>query len=66
MTTDAMVVEAGRAERRAAPSRPAIPSGAEPGLGQSSGLPMPGEGQVHQDQRGLQGRLAYPPDEGLQ
>ena len=48
------------------PSRPAIPSGAEPGLGQSSGLAMPGEGLGHEAQRGLQRRLAYPPDEGHQ
>jgi len=53
-----------RAERRAAPSRPAIPSGAEPAHGQSSGLRVPGEGLGHQARRGLQGRPAYTTDEG--
>ena len=46
------------------PSRPAIPLGAEARHGQSSGLPMPGKGLVHTDQRGLQGRPTYPSDEG--
>ncbi len=59
-----MAIEAARAERRAAPSRPAIPSGAEPAHGQSSGLRVPGEGLGHQARRGLQGRPAYTTDEG--
>jgi len=46
------------------PSRPAIPSGAEPGRDQSSGLITPGEGLCRQAQRGLQGRPRYPSDEG--
>jgi hypothetical protein len=54
-----------RAERRAAPSRPTIPSGAEPGRGQSGGLAAPGEGRGLPAPRGLQDRLAYPPAEGL-
>jgi len=53
-----------RAERRAAPSRPAVPLGAEPGLEQSGGLFMPGEGLGLLAQRGLQDRPAYPSDEG--
>ncbi len=53
-----------RDERRAAPSRPAIPPGAEPGREQSSGLFVPGEGLGQLAQRGLQGRVAYPPHEG--
>jgi hypothetical protein len=65
MTNDVMVVAAWRTERRAAPSRPPIPSGAEPGREQSSGLFLPGEGPGHQDRRGLQGRAMYPSDEGL-
>ncbi len=58
------VAIAARAERQAAPSRPAVPSGAEPGHGQSRGLAMPGEGQGCVALRGLQGRPAYPPGEG--
>ncbi len=54
-----------RVERRAAPSRPAISSGAEPGQAQSGGLRLPGEGPVQQARRGLQGRPTYPSDEGL-
>jgi hypothetical protein len=46
------------------PSRPAIPSGAEPGREQSGGLFTPGEGLCRQAQRGLQGRPTYPSDEG--
>jgi len=61
-----MAIEAARAERRAAPSRPAIPSGAEPGRGQSSGLATPGEGLRRLAQCGLRGRFAYPQTEGLQ
>jgi oxaloacetate decarboxylase alpha subunit len=53
-----------RAERRAAPSRPAIPSGAEPGRGQSGGLSSPGEGLSREARRGLQGRPTYPSVEG--
>jgi hypothetical protein len=51
-----------RAERRAAPSRPAIPSGAEPGRGQSGGLSSPDEGPGCKARRGLQGRPTYPSD----
>jgi [NiFe] hydrogenase diaphorase moiety small subunit len=47
------------------PSRPAIPSGAEPGHARSGGPCMPGEEQGAPALRGLQGRPAYPPDEGL-
>ena len=46
------------------PSRPAIPSGAESGREQSSGLIAPDEGLCRQARRGLQGRPAYPSDEG--
>jgi hypothetical protein len=46
------------------PSRPAIPSGAEPGHEQSGGLFMLGEGAGRQDGRGLQGRLTYSSAEG--
>ena len=53
----------GRHEQSA--SRPAIPPGAEPGRGQSSGLASPGEGLGQQAQRGLQGRPTDPSDEGL-
>lgn len=55
-----------RAERRAALSRPAVPSGAEPGREQSGGLGMPGEGLGPLAQRGLQDRPTYPSDEGQQ
>lgn len=48
------------------PSRSAIPSGAESGHEQSGGLFTPGEGLCFQAQRGVQGRPAYSPDEGLQ
>jgi hypothetical protein len=53
-----------RAERRAAPKRARIPSGAEPGHEQSGGLFVPGEGLGLLAQRGLQGRPGYSPDEG--
>jgi simple sugar transport system permease protein len=53
-----------RAERRAVPSRPAIPSGAEPGRGLSSGQATPGEGLGQEAQRGRHGRPAYSTDEG--
>jgi hypothetical protein len=65
-----------RAERRAVPRaqahthvhaqpKPArVPSGAEPGREQSSGLFTPGEGLGHLTQRGLQDRPMYPSDEG--
>ena len=56
--------DAGRAERRAAPKPARVPSGAEPGHGQSSGLAVPGEGLDCKAQRGLQGRPTYPSDEG--
>jgi hypothetical protein len=46
------------------PSRPAIPSGAEPRREQSSGLRSLGEGLCRLAQRGLQGRPTYPSDEG--
>ena len=54
-----------RAERRAAPKPARIPSGAEPGREQSSGLFAPGEGLGRLAQRGLQGRPTYSSDEGL-
>jgi prolyl-tRNA editing enzyme YbaK/EbsC (Cys-tRNA(Pro) deacylase) len=57
--------EEARDERRAAPSRPAIPAGAEPGHGQSSALVVPGEGPGQVAQRGLQGRPVDSPGEGL-
>ena len=47
------------------PSRPAIPSGAEPGREQSGGLFAPGEELGTWAQRGLQGRPTYPSAEGL-
>ena len=53
----------GQRPQVAKPAR--IPSGAEPGHEQSSGLFVPGEGLGHQAQRGLQGRPVYSPDEGL-
>ena len=59
------VLQCARAERRAAPSRPAIPSGAEPGQSQSSGLRLPGEGPRRQARRGQQGRPTSPSAEGL-
>ena len=40
--------------------------GAEPGRGQSSGLATLGEGLGQPARRGLQGRPAYPPGEGLE
>jgi hypothetical protein len=52
-----------RAERRAAPSRPAIPSGAEPGHKESGGLFVPGEEPGLLARRGLQGRSTYSSDE---
>ena len=55
-----------RAERRAAPSRPAVPLGAEPGHKQSGGLFVPGEELGLQAQCGLQDRPTYPSDEGHQ
>lgn len=53
-----------RAERRAAPSRPAIPSGAEIGHKQSCGLFVPIEGSGLLARCGLQGRPTYSSDEG--
>jgi hypothetical protein len=55
-----------RAERRAVPSRPAVPSGAESGHKQTRGLFVPDEGPGPLARRGLQGRPTYPSDEGLQ
>jgi len=60
-----MNIEARPAERRAAPSRTAIPLGAEAVHKQSSGLFVPAEESGPLGRRGLQGRLAYSPDEGL-
>jgi|GEM_PF-4123131 len=63
-----------RAERRAAighkeaasrPCRPAVPSVAEPGREQSSGLFAPGDELGRKAERGLQDRPTYPSDEGL-
>ena len=48
----------------AQPKPARVPSGAEPGREQSSGLFMPGEGLGRMDQRGLQDRPMYPSDEG--
>jgi hypothetical protein len=60
-------VKAGeRTERRAAPSRAVIPSGAEAGHGESCGLTVPAEEQQPRLLRGLQGRPTYPSDEGHQ
>ena len=56
---------AGRTPGRPKP-QPSFPSGAEPGHEQSSGLFAPGEGLGREAQRGLQGRPAYSPGEGLQ
>jgi hypothetical protein len=53
-----------RAERRAAPSRPTIPSGAEPGHRQSGGLFVPGEEPGLLARRGLPGRPTHPSAEG--
>ena len=47
-----------RAERRAAPKRARIPSGAEPGHEQSGGLFVPGEGLGLLAQRGQIGRAS--------
>ncbi len=57
--------DTGRAERRAAPKPARVPSGAEPGQEQSSGLFMPGEEPGRKTRRGLQGRPTYSSDEGL-
>ena len=56
--------DAGRAPGRPKPAR--IPLGAEPGRGQSSGLAALGEGLGQPARRGLQGRPAVPPSEGLE
>ena len=53
-----------RAERRAAPSRPAVPLGAEHGHEQSGGLFVPCDELGRKAQRGLQDRPTYPSDEG--
>jgi hypothetical protein len=55
-----------RAERRAAPKPARIPTGAEPGREQSSGLFTPGEGLGLPAQCGLQDRATYSLAEGLQ
>jgi hypothetical protein len=47
------------------PSRPAIPSGAEPGHKAFGGRLVPSEGLSRLAQCGLQGRPTYPSDEGL-
>ena len=52
-----------RAQARTEP-RLSLPSGAEPGHGQSGGLTVTGEGLRHQAQRGPQDRPTYPTDEG--
>ena len=54
---------ADRAPGRPKPGR--VPSGAEPGHCQSSGLVMPGEELGLLAKCGLQGRPTYPSDEGL-
>jgi hypothetical protein len=54
-----------RAKRRPAPKPARIPSGAEAGYGESSGLAMPAEEQQLWLLRGLQGRPTYALDEGL-
>ncbi len=53
-----------RAERWAAPEPARIPSGAEAGLEQASGLLMPAEEMRRVPHRGLQGRPTYSLDEG--
>jgi hypothetical protein len=54
-----------RAVRRAAPKPARIPSRAEAGHGESSGLAVPAEEQQRLLLRGLQGRPMYSSDEGL-
>ncbi len=54
-----------RAERRAAPSRPAGSWGAEAGHIAPGGRDVPAEGLRHMPQRGLQDRPTHPSDEGL-
>jgi hypothetical protein len=49
---------------RPRPSRPAIPSGAEPGHELSGGLLVPGEARGQLAPRGLQGRPTDSSDEG--
>jgi hypothetical protein len=61
--TTVCIEAAGRAPGR--PKLADIPSGAEPGQAQSSGLRRPGEGPGQQARRRLQGRPTYPSDEGL-
>ena len=57
---------AGTARVRPQFTKPArLPTGAEPGRVQSGGLFAPGEELGPWAQRGLQGRPAYSPDEGL-
>ena len=46
--------------------RHSLPLGAEPGHGQSGGLPLPGEGLGSNAGRGLQDRSTYSSNEGLQ
>jgi len=59
-----MNFDARRAERRAAPSRPAVPSGAEPGHTQSLRIVCAWRGAGPLVRRGLQDRPTYPSDEG--
>lgn len=59
------VADRQRAERWAAPESARIPSGAEAGHGESSGLAVPAEEQRPWLLRGLRGRPAYSTDEGL-
>jgi hypothetical protein len=54
-----------RAEHRAAPEPARIPSGAEPGHGQSLRTGRAWRGAGPQARRGLQGRPTYSSDEGL-
>jgi hypothetical protein len=54
----------GRSVSGLSPKQAAIPSGAEPGHRQSSGLFMPGEESGGNARRGLQGRLRYAAGEG--
>ena len=60
--TTVCIEAAGRAPGRPKPAY--IPSGAEPGQAQPSGLRLPGQGPGQPARRGLQGRPTYPSDEG--
>ena len=63
MSRDLMDTASGPSARPL-PSRPAIPSGAEPAQAGSSGSGLADEGLCREALRGLQGRPAYSSDEG--